>query len=64
MLEKLDGTILTQESGDELKQLLLRDINTEIITTQNFVVRNALTWVKDQLEDITAKMAGHPDLQP
>lgn len=64
MLEKLDGTILTQESGDELKQLLLRDIDTEIITTQNFVVRNALTWVKDQLEDITAKMAGHPDLQP
>lgn len=63
MLEKLDDTILTQESGDELKQLL-RDIDTEIITTQNFVVRNALTWVKDQLEDITAKMAGYPELQP
>ena len=46
MLEKLDGTILTQESGDELKQLL-RDVDTEIITTQNFVVRNALAWVKD-----------------
>lgn len=64
MLEKLDSTILTQESGDELKQLLLRDIDTEIITTQNFVVINALAWVKDQLEDITAKMAGYSELQP
>jgi len=42
----------------------LRDIDTEIITTQNFVVRNALAWVKDQLEDITAKIAGYPELQP
>ncbi|TQE43592.1 hypothetical protein EJK80_06175 [Corynebacterium phoceense] len=52
MLKELDGDILAQESGDELKRLL-RDIEIEIMATQDFAVKGALTWVKERIEETT-----------
>ena len=51
MLEELDGVLLDQGPGDDLKQLL-RDIEIEIMAARDFSVKSALTWVKGRIEEI------------
>lgn len=51
MLEELDGVLIDQGTGDDLKQLL-RDIEIEIMAARDFSVKSALTWVKGRIEEI------------
>lgn len=51
MLEELDGVLLDQGPGDDLKQLL-RDIEIEIMAARDFSVKSSLTWVKGRIEKI------------
>lgn len=51
MLAELDSDLIIQESGVELKQLL-RDIEIEILASQDVAAKGALIWVKGRLEDL------------